>query len=75
MSVKMIALIDITAKVPESVNGIILKGTEFNASKDWAKKLEKINNAIKSPKKEKKAVKPVSKKEIDISAEDGLPSK
>ena len=65
-TIKMIALIDITAKTPFSINGIIPKGAEFEASKEWAKKLEKINNAMKAPKKEKKAVKPYSKKKIDI---------
>lgn len=71
--IKMIALIDIVAKRPESVNGIILKGTEFQASKEWAKKLEKIKNAEKATKKEKKAVKPTSKKVIDLSKEDDSP--
>jgi glutaredoxin 2 len=71
-NVKMIATIDIVAKVPESVNGIIPKGKEFEASKEWAKKLKKINNAIEAPKKEKKAVKPYSKKKIDIKSEDGV---
>ena len=71
----MIALVDIPVKIPESTNGIILEGTEFNASKEWCKKLEKIKNAEKAPKKEKKAVKPTSKKEIDISNEDGVSSK
>jgi hypothetical protein len=74
MSVKMIALIDIVAKRPEAVNGIIPKGTEFEASKEWAKKLEKISNAMKAPKKEKKAVKPFGKKKVDLS-DDGLSDK
>jgi len=70
---RAIALIDIVAKVPESVEGIIKKGTEFECSKEWLKKLIKISNAIEAPKKEKKVVRPVSKKKVEISGKDELP--